>query len=120
MSTHLLVLAHDPAIVAAQLQQFTANQPGKATSTVAFTLEELESKAIAEKDNVTFVLLGPRTTDEEAASAKQIVARVWGRVKESKDEPGEGKWVLRIPASLGTEEGRKGGIVGFVGKQVEG
>jgi len=119
MSTHFLALAGDRAVVASQMQQLAAAHPGKSTHTLAFSLNEFERCANAEKGKVDWILLGPMTTDQDEAAARQIVANVWGGVKNRKDELGPGKWVLRIPASMMNKQGQEGGMVEWVGAQVE-
>ncbi|KZT54843.1 hypothetical protein CALCODRAFT_372420 [Calocera cornea HHB12733] len=102
MPTHFLAFSHNPIVIGTQMSQLTANYPGRATWTLSFSLDEFENKATAERTKIDFVLLGPRTTDAEFAAINQIVTRVWGRVKFRKDEPGEGKWVLRYGGQVFT------------------
>ncbi|KZO94465.1 hypothetical protein CALVIDRAFT_565537 [Calocera viscosa TUFC12733] len=120
MPTHLLTLGKDPAITYAFMDQLAAARPGTYTASTAHSPEEFETYAKDEKDKIDFVLLGAAQTDEQVANAKRIVASVWGKAKESKDDPGEGKWVLRLPPSLLTKEGKEGGMLRWFLEQVEG
>ncbi|EJT99546.1 hypothetical protein DACRYDRAFT_109646 [Dacryopinax primogenitus] len=120
MTSHFLLLGNNPSAVQSQMQPLASTFPGKATWTLAFSLEEFDRYAKAEKDKLDFVILGPTTTAEQDASVRQIVTSIWGKVKQQRDEPGPGKWVLRIPGVLNTEAGRNGGIINWVDQQVEG
>ncbi|KZT54844.1 hypothetical protein CALCODRAFT_499351 [Calocera cornea HHB12733] len=120
MPTHLLTLGKDPAISHKFMAQLEAARPGKYTATLTHSPDEFEEYAKEQKEKIDFVLLGAAQTDDQVANAKTIVASVWGKAKESKDEPGEGLWVLRIPTSLLTKEGKEGGFIKFFLEQVEG
>ncbi len=100
MGTQLLILENDPDIIALFLAQVDQARPGKFKAHSAYSPQEFRNLANAHKREVDTVVLGAAQTNEQAQAAKEVIRQVWENGKVH---------VLRIPASLLTTEGMKGG-----------
>ncbi len=110
-STQLLTLGKDPAITASFLAQIDQVRPGKYTAFTAHSIEEFQKLAEEHKVEVQVVLLGAAQTDEQVKDAKKVVSKVWG----------EGRiQVLRLPPSLLTTEGKRGGMMRWFLEHMDG
>jgi nitrogen regulatory protein PII-like uncharacterized protein len=98
----LLTLGRDPGITAAFLAQLDAMRPRQFQAFTSHSPEEFRSLAEEHRTEIDVVLLGAAQTDEQAAVAQTTVDEVWG----------EGKMkVLRLPASLLTDQGKESGML---------
>ena len=110
-ATQFLILAKDPDITAAFLAQVEQARPGKFTAYTVHSTLEFERLAKTHREEVDTVVLGAEQTDEQVQAAKDVVSQVW---KDSKVQ------VLKIPASLLTLEGKRGGMMRWFLEHMEG
>ena len=110
-STQLLTLGKDTAITDSFLAQIDQARPGRYKAYTAHSLEEFHSLAEQHKSEIQVVVLGAAQTDEQVKAAKDIVDTVWDN---------HGMQVLRVPPSLLTIEGKRGGMMRWFLEHVEG
>lgn len=94
------MLDNDPDVTLLFLAQVDQARPSKYQAYSAYSPQEFRKLAIAHKQEVDTVILGAAHTHEQAQAAKEVITQVWGNSKVH---------VLKIPASLLTTEGTKGG-----------
>lgn len=109
--TQLLTLGKDPDITAAFLKQIEQARPGKFKAYNAYSAQEFERLARRHREEVDTVVLGAAQTDEQVQAAKDVVYQVW---------QGHKVQVLRIPTSLLTPEGKRGGMMRWFLEHMEG
>ncbi len=109
--TKLLTLGKDPAITASFLAQVQQVRPGKYQAYSAHSLEEFRTLAELHNSEIQVVLLGAAQTDEQVQAAKGIVSKILGE---------GGVQVLRLPPSLLTPEGKRGGMMRWFLEHMDG
>lgn len=100
VAIQLLILEDAPEVMDLFLAQIDQARPGRYKACSACSLQEFRKLANAHKQDVDTVVLGPAQTNEQVQAAKEVIGQVW---KQDKVQ------VLRIPASLVTTEGTRGG-----------
>ncbi|KIM26573.1 hypothetical protein M408DRAFT_330528 [Serendipita vermifera MAFF 305830] len=105
----LLTLGRDPAITAAFLAQLEVARPGMYNAYTAHSPVEFRELAEAHKAEIDLVLLGAAQNDEQAKVARSIVEEVFGSEMR----------VIRLPGSLLTEEGKRGGMLAWFLQELE-
>ena len=111
VAKQLLTLGKEPDITAAFLAQVDQARPGKYKAYTAHSQQEFQHLANDHKQEIHAVVIGAAQTDEQVQAAKQVVSQVWkdGSVQ-----------VLRIPTSLLTPEGKRGGMMRWFLEHMEG